>query len=85
MEYAAREADAQNGYVVVTRTWQPGDSVEVNLAMPVQAVFANPNVRQLQGRLALQRGPVVYCMEGVDNGNIGLDRIALDSGRSGAI
>ena len=67
-----------NGYIAIDRTWQPGDSVELHLAMPVQAVFANPNVRQLQGRLALQRGPVVYCLEGVDNGMIGLERITLD-------
>jgi DUF1680 family protein len=46
--------------------------------MPVQPVFANPHVRQLQGRVALQRGPVVYCLEGVDNGGLGLERVALD-------
>jgi len=67
-----------NGYVMITRTWRPGDKVELNLAMPVQTVWAHPAVRQMQGRIALQRGPIVYCMEGVDNGNIGLDRITLD-------
>ena len=68
-----------NGYVMITRTWRPGDKVELNLAMPVQTVWAHPAVRQMQGRIALQRGPLVYCMEGADNGNIGLDRITLDS------
>jgi hypothetical protein len=72
------ELSLQDGYVAIPRTWQPGDSVELELAMPVQALFANPNVRQLQGRLAMQRGPVVYCLEGVDNGDFGLDRISLD-------
>jgi DUF1680 family protein len=67
-----------HGYIAIDRTWQSGDVVELHLAMPVQAVYVNPNVRQLQGRLALQRGPIVYCMEGVDNGAIGLERIALD-------
>jgi len=71
-------ATPQNGYVAVRRTWQSGDRVELELAMPVQAIFANPNARQLQGRFALQRGPIVYCMEGVDNGNLGLDRISLN-------
>ncbi|MCB9120362.1 MAG: glycoside hydrolase family 127 protein [Caldilinea sp.] len=66
------------GYVAITRTWESGDVVDLDLAMPVQAVYANPNVRQMQGRLALQRGPVVYCAEGVDNGGIGLDRVTLD-------
>ena len=68
----------KNGYVAVTHTWHSGDRVGLVLEMPVQAIFANLNARQLQGRFALQRGPIVYCMEGVDNGNIGLDRIALD-------
>lgn len=67
-----------NAYVSITRTWQNGDVVELDLAMPVQTIYANPNVRLLQGRLALQRGPIVFCMEGVDNGGIGLDRITLD-------
>ena len=67
-----------NGYMAITRAWSAGDTVELNLAMPVQSVWAHPAVRQMQGRLALQRGPIVYCMEGVDNGEIGLDRIALE-------
>ena len=68
-----------NGYVTVERAWQPGDVVELNLAMPVQTVWAHPAVRQMQGRLAVQRGPVVYCLEGVDQPGVeNLDRIALD-------
>ncbi|MGQ0603407.1 MAG: hypothetical protein ACT4QE_17130 [Anaerolineales bacterium] len=46
--------------------------------MPVCSVWANPAVRQLQGRLALQRGPIVYCLEGADHGGIALDRLSLD-------
>jgi DUF1680 family protein len=68
----------QNGYLAITRTWALGDKVELNLAMPVQAVWAHPAVRQMQGRIALQRGPLVYCLEGVDNAVNNLDRIALD-------
>lgn len=75
----AYSADPKNGYVAVTHEWHSGDQLGLELEMPVQAVFANPNVRQTQGRFALQRGPIVYCMEGVDNGNIGLDRIALNA------
>ena len=74
---AAATTVAGSGYVAITRTWRAGDVVELTLAMPVQTVYANPNVRQLQGRLALQRGPIVYCMEGVDNGAGPLDRISL--------
>ncbi|HQY92721.1 beta-L-arabinofuranosidase domain-containing protein [Caldilinea sp.] len=75
---AVESTPASNGYVAITRTWQPDDVVDLDLAMPVQAVYANPNVRHMQGRLALQRGPIVFCMEGVDNDNIGLDRVTLD-------
>jgi DUF1680 family protein len=51
--------------------------VVLNLTMPVRYVYANPNIRQTLGRVALQRGPIVYCLEGVDHGSICLDRIAL--------
>ncbi|MBI3957207.1 MAG: glycoside hydrolase family 127 protein [Chloroflexi bacterium] len=77
---ASVDADAPvNGYVTVERTWQPGDVVELSLGMSVQIVWAHPAVRQMQGRLAVQRGPIVYCVEGVDQPGVeNLDRIALD-------
>jgi DUF1680 family protein len=71
-------APAANGYLAVEREWQPGDSVEYRMEMPIQPVWAHPAVRYLQGRMALQRGPLVYCLEGVDHGGIGLDRMAID-------
>jgi len=68
-----------NGYLAITRTWSSGDVVALDLSMPVQSVFAHPAVRQMQGRLAIMRGPVIYALEGVDNDNINnLDRISLD-------
>lgn len=72
------DANLANGYVSVSRQWQPGDHVSLHLSMPVQAVWAHPAVRQMQGRLAIQRGPIVYCLEGVDHPGIeNLDRITL--------
>ncbi|MFZ4397910.1 MAG: glycoside hydrolase family 127 protein, partial [Kiritimatiellia bacterium] len=56
------------GYVRVARNWQDGDSVQLTLAMPVLQVEANPKVRMNCGRVALQRGPLVYCLEQADNG-----------------
>jgi DUF1680 family protein len=67
-----------NGYLAIRRPWQSGDVVDYILEMPVRPVFANPAVRHLEGRVAIQRGPVVYCLEGVDNGGIILDCISLD-------
>jgi len=45
-----------------------GDRVELSMAMPIERVEAHPAVRQDAGRVALQRGPIVYCLEEVDNG-----------------
>lgn len=57
----------QSGYIVIPRTWQHGDVVEVTFAMPINEVIAHREVKQNQDRLALQRGPLVYCVEGADN------------------
>jgi uncharacterized protein len=62
------EAHSENGYVRLTRNWVNGDSVNLTLAMPIERIVANPRVRQDAGCIALQRGPVVYCLEQTDNG-----------------
>jgi uncharacterized protein len=67
-----------NGYVQLAREWKPDDVVEFKMEMPIQMIWAHPAVRDLQGRVALARGPVVYCLEGVDHNGIALDRIAID-------
>ncbi len=57
----------EKGYVVVTRSWQDGDVVTLKLGMPVRRVLAHEKVADDQGRVALERGPLVYCFEGVDH------------------
>ena len=57
----------EKGYAVLDRTWQKGDVVEVKLPMPVRQVAARSDVKADQERVALQRGPLVYCVEGADN------------------
>lgn len=61
------EARVEKGYAVLRRTWRPGEAVEVEFEMPVERVEANPAVLVDQGRLALQRGPLVYCVEDANN------------------
>jgi DUF1680 family protein len=57
-----------HGYATLHRRWKRGDVVQVNFDMPVQRVMANANVEADTGRVALMRGPIVYCFEGADNG-----------------
>ncbi len=58
----------QKGYAKLQRVWQAGDLIELDLPMQVERVQAHPNVRANCGRVALQRGPLVYCLEEIDNG-----------------
>jgi DUF1680 family protein len=55
------------GYVHVQREWKSGDAVEMELPMEIQRIESHPEVKVNAGRVALQRGPLVYCLEGVDN------------------
>ena len=61
------------GYARIARTWQAGDVVEIDMPMPVKRVYADPRVEADRGRVALQRGPIVYCLEGVDHNGKVLD------------
>ncbi|WP_299847979.1 glycoside hydrolase family 127 protein [uncultured Metabacillus sp.] len=58
----------KNGYVYLNRVWKENDLVELSLQMDIERIQANPRVRNNNGKVALQRGPVVYCLEEVDNG-----------------
>lgn len=61
-------AAAEKGYLGITRTWQAGDVVRIALDMPVERLYAHPAVSEDAGRVALKRGPVVYCVEEADLG-----------------
>jgi uncharacterized protein len=56
----------ERGYLVLDRQWKRGDRVELALAMPVERVAANPRVKADEGLLAIQRGPIIYCLEQCD-------------------
>jgi len=59
--------DIVKGYAPIRRTWQKGDTIELNLPMPIRRVSSHPEVKDNRGRTAIERGPVVYCFEGADN------------------
>ena len=70
----------EKGYAVIDRKWSDGDLVEINFDMPVEVVAADPRVKEDIGKRAIQRGPIVYCIEEADNKE-GFDdlRIAEDA------
>ncbi len=53
----------ENGFLVITREWRAGDIVELNFGLPVRSVRGNDKIAATQGRVAFERGPVVYCVE----------------------
>ena len=67
---SGRRAQAQvdRGWITLTRQWMSGDRVELTLPMPARRVFAHDRIKDNVGKAALQRGPIVYSLEGVDNG-----------------
>ena len=60
-------APVEKGYAVLARKWTDGDVVELYMDMPVEEVAADPRVKEDMGKRAIQRGPIVYCLEEVDN------------------
>jgi len=60
--------ELEKGYFIIDRVWQKGDTVTLELDMAVLRMRSNPLVSMNQGQTALQRGPIVYCIEEVDNG-----------------
>ncbi len=58
----------RKGYATIARRWRSGDVIRLEMAMPVERIHARPEVREDAGKVALQRGPIVYCLEEVDNG-----------------
>jgi len=60
--------DIAGGFARIRRLWKAGDLIELDLPMPIRRVLAREAVRADAGRVALERGPIVYCLEGVDHG-----------------
>jgi len=63
----AVDAGTENGYLIIKRKWKKGDRIVLDLPMPVRMVEADERIREDSGKLAVQRGPVIYCAEWPDN------------------
>lgn len=67
----------EDGYVHLQRRWQAGDVVELDLPMPIRRIRAHEKVQEDQGRVALMRGPIIYCLEAVDHPDINISDLIL--------
>ncbi|MFP4058566.1 MAG: glycoside hydrolase family 127 protein [Candidatus Brocadiia bacterium] len=59
--------EVEHGFAAIRRKWAPGETIGLELPMPVRRVKPDPRVEANQGRTAIRRGPVVYCLEGCDH------------------
>ncbi|BCW97888.1 MAG: hypothetical protein KatS3mg024_0715 [Armatimonadota bacterium] len=71
------EGKVRGGYLEIRRRWQPGDRVALEMRMPVQLMESDPRVRCNLGSVAVQRGPLVFCAESVDNPAVNLRDLEL--------
>lgn len=71
------KAELVDGYFNIDRQWKAGDKVELALDMEARIVKANPQVKEDEGRVAIERGPIVYCAEWPDNPGVAVREVVL--------
>jgi DUF1680 family protein len=71
----------QKGFACIERKWRKGDTIELNLPMPVRRIIAHRNIKADRGKVALQRGPVVFCLEWPDNDGEVLNLVIPDDAK----
>ncbi|MGM0485389.1 MAG: glycoside hydrolase family 127 protein [Planctomycetota bacterium] len=76
--------DVARGYARIEREWEQGDTIELQLPMPIRRIIAHEKVAADKGKVALQRGPMVYCLEGPDNNGKVLDLVIPDNAELGS-
>lgn len=69
----------ESWYLPIERTWSPSDRVELEFDMPIRVRFTHPKVKATRGQAAVTRGPVVYCLESVDNPGLDLFSVNIDA------
>jgi DUF1680 family protein len=62
-----KEFKVVNGYISLNKSWKDGDVVELVLPMETKKVIPNEKIKEITGKVAIERGPIVYCAEQVDN------------------
>ncbi|SDM82493.1 glycoside hydrolase family 127 protein [Actinacidiphila guanduensis] len=75
-------ATVEDGWLRIERAWSRGDEVVLDLGMEARLTAADERVDAVRGCVALERGPLVYCLEAVDHPGGGLDDVLIDTGRT---
>ncbi|MER6562340.1 beta-L-arabinofuranosidase domain-containing protein [Streptomyces sp. NPDC001027] len=83
--YDTAGAPVADGWLRLERTWAPGDRIVLELGVEPRLTAADPRVDAVRGCVAIERGPLVYCLEGVDHPGGGLDDMVLDTTRPLAV
>ena len=78
-ETASGHEPRLSSFQSINRTWSPGDVLEFNFDMKIKVRYANPKVKGHEGKVAITRGPLVYCLESTDNPNIDIFTAKLDT------
>ncbi len=72
----ALEVSVDNGYVAIDREWDAGDTIRLSLPMRIRRIIAHPKATADEGRVAIERGPIIYCAEFEDN-DFGVGKLKL--------
>ncbi|MFF3906276.1 glycoside hydrolase family 127 protein [Streptomyces sp. NPDC001848] len=83
--YDHTDAPVDDGWLRLERAWAPGDQVVLELALEPRLTAADPRVDAVRGCVAIERGPLVYCLEQVDHPGGGLDDVVIDTTRPLAV
>ena len=75
---AVEFSEHARGYIELHREWHDGDTIAFQMNMPIQRVIADEHVQADRGRVALMRGPIVYCFESIDNQGVLSDAVLPD-------
>ncbi|WP_328511388.1 glycoside hydrolase family 127 protein [Streptomyces mirabilis] len=79
LTYDQTDAPVTGGWLRLERTWAPGDRVVLELGLEPRLTAADPRVDAVRGCVAIERGPLVYCLEQVDHPGGGLDDVVIDT------
>lgn len=69
--------ELKKGYLYLTRSWHEGDKVALSFALIPRRIYGNPRVRDCAGRVALARGPIIYCFESIDHAGVPMHTLRL--------